>query len=157
MTFPFLAPLRRAFLVLSLFALTPAAIAQVPPGAPGGMPPLAMLLLDETIAGALSLTDDQQAAWNKLDALDRALETQVATSRETLRLVVVNELAKALPDIVLVETTRAYEQTAINATQQAVNNYALSLYSSFADNQKALLASAARAYNQRSGAPRANR
>ena len=140
---------RRAVLAAALFAAIPGVAAQDAIDASGALPPpLPALLLNDQVHAQLRLDPDQEALWTALDRLDVELQARNRSRREALRRLALSELAKAAPNLVLVEAARAYGQQDVDSALQAVNNYAASLYASLSDEKRGLVASAARSYYQ---------
>jgi hypothetical protein len=149
MTRTIAASFRRGVLAAALFAAIPGLAAQEAIDASGVFPlPLPALLLHDQVHAQLRLDADQEALWKVLDGLDVELQARSRSSRGALQRVALSELAKAAPNLVLVEAARAHGQQGVDSAIQAVNNYAASLYASLSAEQRSLVASAARAYYQ---------
>jgi hypothetical protein len=148
---------RRVLLATVLVVLTPVAFAQGHPLGPpgGGLPPLAAFLLDDTLHASLALSAAQESAWTALDTLDAEVHAQMQASHEAMRTLVATELAKATPDLVLIETTQTSARQAIGTAMQSLSAQAGAFYASLGDAQKATVIAAAKAAQQRSlSAPR---
>lgn len=140
---------RRGVLAAVLIVAIPALAAQDAVEAADVTPPhLPAILLHEQVHAMLKLDASQEAIWQALDKLDIALQARSLSSRNSLRRVAVSELAKTLPNLVLIEAARAYGQQGVDQALQAVNNHAAGLYASLTAEQRSLVASAARSYYQ---------
>jgi hypothetical protein len=145
--------LRRALFSAALIILMPMALAQDrPPGPhPGaGLPPLAVVLLDDAVHASLALDATQESTWAALDALDADVHAQQQASRESMRILVATELSKASPDLSLIETTQAYARQTTAAAMLSLSVQASTLYASFGEAQKATVIAAMQAAYQRS-------
>lgn len=148
---------RRAMLTAALVVLTPVAVAQDrPPGGPhGGLPPLAAVLLADTVHASLALNATQESAWMALDTLDANVHSQGLASQEAMKALVAAELAKALPDLAMIESTQASARLTAGAAMQELSAQAGAFYASLTDAQKAVVVAAVQEARQRAlAAPR---
>ncbi len=145
----------RQFLLIASFLAVPAgsALAHGPMGPPGGLPPLAMVLLDDMLHAKLGLAAGQEALWLVLDAEDATLDTQMQTSRDALRALVTTELAKETPDLALIESARTTSRAAVAAAMAKVDSAAANLYANLDAQQKALVVATATALREQRSTP----
>lgn len=149
MTHAVAATLRRGVIAAALFVAVPClAVQDALDAASVTPPPLPAILLHDQVHAKLELDANQEAIWQVLDRLDVALQGQNQSSREALRRLALSELAKASPNLVLIEAARSYGQQSVDQALQAVNNYAAGLYASLTAEQRGYVASAARFYYQ---------
>jgi hypothetical protein len=153
----FLAPLV-AFVVLTVLVVT-SLLAQPPrlsgvPGGPGPLGvPLAALLLDDKVHGALALSGDQEALWTNLQAAERALRTQAESIHAAMQTLVKNQFASGAPDLVAIENAALAQHQGMATATNAISTQAIALYSGLNTGQQAIVVAAALARYQ-SGAQR---
>ena len=151
-----LAFFRRAVLAFAIVILTPVAIAQgqAPGGRPGGLAPLAAILLDDGVHASLALDATQESAWAALDASESAAHAQMQASHAAVRTLVEAEMAKALPDLALIEAAQTEARRASGVAMQSLSTLAAAFYASLTDAQKATVVAAAQSAYRRAPAPR---
>jgi len=128
----------RHVVLLAALALLPLAAAQAQgPGHPAGPPPLAMILLDDVLHASLGLTTAQETLWITLDTHDAGSHALRQSSHDAIDALVATELAKATPDLALIETARAAAHDTIAAAAAQVDGDALALYANLTAAQQA--------------------
>ncbi len=136
----------RAALVAALLFLPFAAQAQAPMGPPPpGLPPLTMVLLDDVMHAKLGLSAGQEALWIVLDTDEANLDAQLRASHEAVRTLVAAEMAKAVPDLLLLETARAAARDADAAAAKKLDADTLALYTNLGASQQAIVIEAIKA------------
>ena len=137
----------RAALVAALLVLPFAAQAQAPmgPPPPPGLPPLTVVLLDDVMHAKLGLSAGQEALWIVLDTDEANLDAQRRASHEAVRTLVAAEMAKAAPDLVLLETARAAAREVDGAAAKKLDADTLALYTNLGASQQAIVIEAIKA------------
>jgi hypothetical protein len=142
----FNALVHRAALVAALLFLPLAVQAQAPMGPPPpGLPPLTMVLLDDVLHAKLGLSAGQEALWIVLDTDEANLDAQLRASHEAVRTLVAAEMAKAVPDLLLLETARAAARDADAAAAKKLDADTLALYTNLGASQQAIVIEAIKA------------
>jgi len=103
------------------------------------------LLLDDVLHAALGLSSGQEALWFALDAEDANRFAQMQALRESTRAAVETELAKEMPDLVLIEAIRADERSAAADAMAKVDSAALALYTNLDAGQQSAVIAAVKA------------
>jgi len=146
-----------ALATIAALNITPAHAQTVPEprGGPGGIPPLAALLLDAQVHASLALTTAQESQWSALQTAEQNVRTQTATVRAALQALIASELSKTTPDLVAIDTAVAAERATGAAAGDAIRNQAATLYETFNTGQQVIVIAAAQALYQRllGGAP----
>lgn len=128
------------------FAQGPRGAGGPPPG-PGG-PPLAMLLLDAQVSGALGMTAEQQAAWTALQAAVQTARTQGDAARTAAQTLIAAQFASGAPDLVAIEKAMSDEHQAMETAMASISAQAIAFYGGLNTGQQAIVVSAALARQQ---------
>jgi hypothetical protein len=136
----------RLWFLLLAFAISPV-VAHADPGSrshgPGGIAPLATVLLHADVHSALALTPAQEAQWSALQAAERNLRAQVETERTNLQAIIAAEFADPIPDLVAIENAIMADRAAGAAASAVISTQAVALSSSLSTGQQAIVVAAA--------------